>query len=155
MGRRLRVVPDGAGAPAVALAYGSHLPVTLHAALEDAHGRWDGEAWGIERVGPDHFRVVLDCTADDTGMEFTPIVWLDLPAPPLRQAYREVYLHAPGLPEPLEVSPRSLASALIACGFSVAPPQPKQGEPRPRKLLWEAPGGLGDPALIAPWAKEG
>jgi hypothetical protein len=151
----LRQVPDDADAPAVAIAYGpSGLPITLLQAidaLERAGEYRTPEGW-LERVGPDHFRAVLDGTESPDGMRYTPTVWLDLPCPTLRAPYRDVYLHVPGR-EPLDIGPSAVALALLVCGYGVTPPPVQQGERVPRRLLWEAPGGLGCQELLAPWAK--
>lgn len=152
---RLRAVPDDADAPAVAIAYGgSGLPITLLDAIEalERAGEFRTPEGWIERVGPDHFRVVLDGTESADGMRFEASVWLDLPPPGLRQPYRDVYLCVPGR-EPLDVGPSALARAVLACGYGVTPPVVQQGEKHPRRLLWEAPGGLGCQELVAPWAK--
>lgn len=160
-GRRkpeLTVVPEG-GQPAVEIIWtSSGLPATLHAALLDRFGP-HSSSWPIERVGPDHFRVPIhDHNRDATRPEVT----FDLPPPPMRQRYRDVYLDARGLPprytadvtgRPIEIDVDTLVVLLTACGWTCTPPRTREGQQIPDRLLWEAPDGLGDQGYVAKWAR--
>jgi hypothetical protein len=157
-GRRkpeLTVVPEG-GKPAVELMWtSSGLPATLHAEL-DGRFHFSALGWPVERTGPDHFRVPVY----DAGAR--PVFSFDLPAPPVSQAYREVYADLRGVGprytanvtgRPLEIDVRDMVAILTVCGWTCTPPRVREGQRVADRLLWEAPDGLGDQGYVARWAR--